>query len=70
MSTVHIFKNLVRLFIAMQRVGVTVLCHLKIFGKLYESKHFSTAVKLKASDYFLVGMGIKMNEKGNYFSNT
>ena len=54
----------------MQRVGVTVLCHLKIFGKLYESKHFSTAAKLKASDYFLVGMGIKMNEKGNYFSNT
>ena len=81
MSTVYISKKLVRLSIhkmsnisseirVMQRVGVTVLCHLKIFGKLYESKHFSTAAKLKASDYFLVGMGIKMNEKGNYFSNT
>ena len=80
-STVCIFKNLVRLSInkmsnisseirVMQRVGVTVLCHLKKFGKLHESKHFSTAATLEASDYFFSGMGIKMNEKGNYFSNT
>ena len=54
----------------MQQVGVTVLCHLKKFEKLHESKHFSTAAKLEASDNFLAGMGIKMNEKGNYFSNT
>ena len=53
-----------------QRVGVTVLCHLKKSGKLHESKHFSTAATLEASDYFFSGMGIKMNEKGNYFSNT
>ena len=53
----------------MQRVGVTVLCNLKKFGKLHESKYFSTVAKLEASNYFLAGMGMKMNEKVNYFSN-
>ena len=43
---------------------------MKKFVKLHESKQFSTAATLEASDYFLSGMGIKMNEKGNYFSNT